>query len=219
MFDRSRQRLIDSGQFDAEWYVAAYPDVRLSGIDPARHFLRYGQRLGRDPGPAFSTSFVRSVFHLPEQHDPVAALEKARQANRRADQDVVLLQAGRVADGGRSDLAIALAEEWLAPSLRDTALLLRANAALDRDDRDLRPRRVEGRRLVDDDLPRGPPGRAEVARPVGRPAGRVGRVVGLEPTAATADLTEPWISASGWPATGLPAPARRRRRTRRRARW
>ena len=135
MFDRSRQRLIDSGQFDAEWYVAAYPDVRLSGIDPARHFLRYGQRLGRDPGPAFSTSFVRSVFHLPEQHDPVAALEKARQANRRADQDVVLLQAGRVADGGRSDLAIALAEEWLAPSLRDTALLLRANAALDRDDR------------------------------------------------------------------------------------
>lgn len=135
MFDRSRQNLIASGAFDAEWYRTAYPDVGLSGIDPARHFLRYGQRLGRDPGPDFSTNFVRGVFHLSERADPIAALMKARRTHRKADRDVILLEAGRVADGGRPDLAIALAEEWLPDTLRSTALLLRANAALDSGDR------------------------------------------------------------------------------------
>ena len=41
----------DSGQFDEDWYVQQYPDVRLSGIDPARHYLWLGARLGRRPSP------------------------------------------------------------------------------------------------------------------------------------------------------------------------
>jgi len=39
--------------FDAEWYRARYADVAGSGVDPALHYLRYGWREGRRPGPAF----------------------------------------------------------------------------------------------------------------------------------------------------------------------
>lgn len=38
-----------SGLFDENWYAAAYPDVGLSGIDPAEHYLWIGARLNRRP--------------------------------------------------------------------------------------------------------------------------------------------------------------------------
>jgi hypothetical protein len=41
--------------FDAEWYVAEYPDVANAGIDPAEHYLRHGAPERRDPGPLFNT--------------------------------------------------------------------------------------------------------------------------------------------------------------------
>lgn len=36
-----------SGEFDEQWYLDEYPDVAKSGIDPARHYLWLGKRLGR----------------------------------------------------------------------------------------------------------------------------------------------------------------------------
>lgn len=41
-----------SGQFDEQWYLSEYPDVALSGIDPARHYLWIGRKLGRKPSSA-----------------------------------------------------------------------------------------------------------------------------------------------------------------------
>ncbi|WP_338503396.1 hypothetical protein V6R86_07655 [Sphingomonas kaistensis] len=39
-------------QFDPQYYLEAYPDVALSGMDPLEHFLWIGQKLGRRPvGP------------------------------------------------------------------------------------------------------------------------------------------------------------------------
>jgi hypothetical protein len=38
--------------FDAEWYLARYPDIR--GQDPLDHYRRHGAREGRDPNPMFS---------------------------------------------------------------------------------------------------------------------------------------------------------------------
>ena len=35
--------------FDAQRYLAAYPDVALSGLDPATHYLRFGSLMGRSP--------------------------------------------------------------------------------------------------------------------------------------------------------------------------
>jgi hypothetical protein len=57
-------RLHASPIFDADWYLAAYEDVRESGVEPAAHYLRDGAREGRDPGPAFSTSYY--LEHAPD---------------------------------------------------------------------------------------------------------------------------------------------------------
>ena len=48
--DQARiEDLLTSGDFDPFWYDEAYPDVRLSGLGPAEHYLLIGKRLGR-PG-------------------------------------------------------------------------------------------------------------------------------------------------------------------------
>ena len=49
--DEEREILLGSGLFDAAWYAEAYPDVALTGLDPAAHFLAYGRLLRRRPGP------------------------------------------------------------------------------------------------------------------------------------------------------------------------
>ena len=61
---RDAERVRASPIFDAEWYLAAYDDVRDSGVDPAAHYLSDGAREGRDPGPAFSTQYY--LAHAPD---------------------------------------------------------------------------------------------------------------------------------------------------------
>lgn len=57
---RRRQRAVElvrrSSLFDEDWYLATYPDVERSGVDPIVHYLENGWKEGRDPGPRFSTS-------------------------------------------------------------------------------------------------------------------------------------------------------------------
>lgn len=50
--------------FDADWYLANYPDVATVGLDPFSHYLSIGAAEGRDPGPNFSTS--RYVQRYPD---------------------------------------------------------------------------------------------------------------------------------------------------------
>jgi hypothetical protein len=45
----------NSAFFDPEFYLNSNPDVRATGMDAAFHYLAYGGREGRDPGPVFST--------------------------------------------------------------------------------------------------------------------------------------------------------------------
>lgn len=42
-----------SGMFNAQWYCERYPDILAAGIDPLKHFLKFGGREGRAPGPRF----------------------------------------------------------------------------------------------------------------------------------------------------------------------
>jgi hypothetical protein len=44
-----------SNLFDTDWYLARYPDVRESGLDPVDHYVRLGAARGYDPSPLFNT--------------------------------------------------------------------------------------------------------------------------------------------------------------------
>ncbi len=57
---RQARYLSKSGLFDARWYLEAYPDVRMAGVNPLMHYLQHGAAEGRDPGPLFdSQSYLR----------------------------------------------------------------------------------------------------------------------------------------------------------------
>lgn len=50
-----------SGIFDKQWYLARYPDVKMLEMEPIKHFLKYGNILGRNPNPIFDTvSYLKS---------------------------------------------------------------------------------------------------------------------------------------------------------------
>lgn len=47
--------LNQSGLLDPKWYTSEYPDVVALGMSAATHYLKFGARLLRDPGPEFRT--------------------------------------------------------------------------------------------------------------------------------------------------------------------
>lgn len=49
--------LIQSGLFDAQWYLSQNPDVAASGIDPVMHYARTGALEGRQPSPDIKLNF------------------------------------------------------------------------------------------------------------------------------------------------------------------
>lgn len=54
-FDNEVAVIEASELFDRAWYLAEYPDVAVSGMDPLVHYLSFGARLLRNPGPGFDT--------------------------------------------------------------------------------------------------------------------------------------------------------------------
>ncbi len=60
---RAEARLVaESPLFDAEWYLARYPDVADSGLHPATHYVERGVAEGRDPGPRLSTQAYLELY-------------------------------------------------------------------------------------------------------------------------------------------------------------
>ena len=57
--------------FDAEWYLTHYPDVVLSGLSPALHYLRHGGAERRDPGPHFDARAYAKQHGLPRRANPL----------------------------------------------------------------------------------------------------------------------------------------------------
>ncbi|MPZ55561.1 MAG: glycosyltransferase [Rhizobiales bacterium] len=49
------QAQVISAEFDRDFYIATYQDVRESRIDPCEHYIQLGWKEGRDPTPWFST--------------------------------------------------------------------------------------------------------------------------------------------------------------------
>jgi GT2 family glycosyltransferase len=54
--------IMRSGLFDRDWYLARYPDVRNSGMDPVLHYLQYGASEGRDPSPDLDSAWYLSDY-------------------------------------------------------------------------------------------------------------------------------------------------------------
>lgn len=52
----NRDRRIAAAEFDAEFYLNSYPDVKAAKVDPLRHFLEHGWRELRMPNSEFSTT-------------------------------------------------------------------------------------------------------------------------------------------------------------------
>ncbi len=50
--------------FDSNWYLQSYPDVEQSGADPIEHYIKYGAKEGRAPGPDFDGNWYLS--HYPD---------------------------------------------------------------------------------------------------------------------------------------------------------
>lgn len=111
--------LRDSGVFDAEWYSSTYADVGALRMDPAEHYLRYGQPMGRvsADGEQIDISGVKKVQSL-------AAPAKGR----------ALLEANEICRSGEDTLGLAYARKYLPQELAYTIETLRANAALRRND-------------------------------------------------------------------------------------
>ncbi len=54
---RDVQLIIQSGLFDAEWYLSRNQDVAMSRQDPLVHYLRLGGREGRSPSQSFDSKW------------------------------------------------------------------------------------------------------------------------------------------------------------------
>jgi GT2 family glycosyltransferase/glycosyltransferase involved in cell wall biosynthesis len=69
-----------SGLFDRDYYLRANPDVAANGIDPLVHYVRYGDREGRQPVALFDPGFYRA---------------RARERNKRLNAVLHYLLVGR----------------------------------------------------------------------------------------------------------------------------
>ncbi|MEP3349840.1 MAG: hypothetical protein ABJN96_07790 [Marinomonas sp.] len=54
--------VMSSKYFDVTWYLSQYPDVVESGVNPAEHYVRYGAKEGRSPGPLFDGDWYLSQY-------------------------------------------------------------------------------------------------------------------------------------------------------------
>ncbi len=124
-------RIAASGLFDADWYAAAYPDVRSSGLDPLAHYLAYGARLNRDPGPAFSARFHLHLHGTRKVGPRGALLHHLANPGDSGVAELVLRAAHALADEGRFDMALRLAGQRLPADLRPALASLHLRRAAD----------------------------------------------------------------------------------------
>ncbi len=58
---RDRALILESGTFEADWYLATNPDVAATASDPLEHFMWVGATEGRDPNAMFDTRWYRAM--------------------------------------------------------------------------------------------------------------------------------------------------------------
>lgn len=75
-----------SNYFDKKWYLKTYPDVAAVKADPAKHYLLFGWKENRNPGPLFYTEryFQRNPDVLKANINPLLHYEKYGKYEKRA---------------------------------------------------------------------------------------------------------------------------------------
>jgi hypothetical protein len=72
--DEEVAELLRSGSFDEKWYINEYADVKLSNIEPARHYLSIGKSLGRPSSGNTGNAASRNYADLdPHLYDVIAS--------------------------------------------------------------------------------------------------------------------------------------------------
>ncbi|WP_417604615.1 glycosyltransferase family 2 protein [Oceanimonas baumannii] len=129
--DKQIKRLTRSEFFDADWYVKNYPDVKIAGIEPAYHYLKYGGILKRDPGPDFDTQFYLDTRPGVEAKglNPLLHLLSIKSAST-PTYHYILWAASRLALRRSHSLAIDLAEKYIPEKLNYSTEILKANKAI-----------------------------------------------------------------------------------------
>lgn len=61
-FKRDATLIAQSEYFDEIWYLQTYPDIVKSGANPAEHYLAFGFKEGRSPGPLFDGNWYLSEY-------------------------------------------------------------------------------------------------------------------------------------------------------------
>jgi len=61
--------------FDKDWYLDQYPEVKISGADPAAHYLQFGIKYGYDPSPHFSTRDYQALYPDAQKMNPLVHYE------------------------------------------------------------------------------------------------------------------------------------------------
>ena len=100
-----------SGLFDADYYLAMYPDIQPSPQDPIRHYCERGWREGRNPSEEFDTqgyldayADIKDTGINPFWHYVVAGRAESRHANpererkRRIEAEVEAIRASGLFD-------------------------------------------------------------------------------------------------------------------------
>lgn len=62
MYLKTIEFVRSSGFFDENWYTKRYPDVEKSGLEPALHYLKYGEKWGRRPSRFFDPVFYLQTY-------------------------------------------------------------------------------------------------------------------------------------------------------------
>lgn len=121
--------IAEHGLFDADYYLAKYPDVAASGIDPLEHYARYGVSEGRNPSSSFDTNYylasnpdVRQARFNPLVHYALFGRKEGRAAS--ALPSVSSPSSSFVASSGERDLLTASGlfdREWYSRAYMDGA--------------------------------------------------------------------------------------------------
>lgn len=102
----AKRRILESGLFDADFYIRKYPDVAAAGVDPLEHFLKNGGREARSPSARFDGPLY--ILHNPEaQYSDNLLLDWLREGKK----------GRRVAPQPVTDVAAAAAEPVSSPRL------------------------------------------------------------------------------------------------------